>query len=186
MFPNRNPFYTYDGLVQAIATYPAFATTGTTDDRKREIAAFLANVNRETGALVYVEEIDKADYVDSSAGCPPEGGKRYYGRGPLQLSWTTNYCSASVAIFGDANVLRADPDRVAREPNVAWATGLWYWMSTCHDPITRGDGFGATIRAINGPVECDGGNPGAVDDRVQAYVRFCGVLGVDPGGNLGC
>jgi chitinase len=186
MFPDRNAFYTYDGLVQATATYPAFANTGSTDDRKREIAAFLANVNRETGALVYIEEIDKADYVNSGAGCDPEPGKQYYGRGPIQLSWTTNYCSASAAIFGDSNVLRADPDRVAREAWVAWATGLWYWMSTCHDPITSGAGFGATVRAINGPVECDGRIPSAVDDRVQAYLRFCGMLGVDPGQNLYC
>jgi hypothetical protein len=186
MFPDRNAFYTYDGLVQAAATYPAFASTGSLDDRKREIAALLANVNRETGALVYVEEIDKADYVNSASGCDPEPGKRYYGRGPIQLSWTTNYCSASAAIFGSSDVLRADPDRVARESWVAWATGLWYWMSTCHDPMTSGQGFGATVRAINGPVECDGRIPSAVDDRVQAYLRFCQMLGVDPGGNLYC
>lgn len=28
MFPNRNPFYSYAGLVEAAKTYPAFAGTG--------------------------------------------------------------------------------------------------------------------------------------------------------------
>ncbi len=60
MFPNRNPFYTYEALVAAAGTFPGLATTGDADTRKREVAAFLANVNHETGGLVYVEEIAKA------------------------------------------------------------------------------------------------------------------------------
>ncbi len=62
MFPNRNPFYTYQGLVDALSAYPGFATTGGTEVAKREAAAFLANVNHETGGLVYVKEINTANY----------------------------------------------------------------------------------------------------------------------------
>ncbi len=68
MFPSRNPFYTYEGLINAAATFPEFAGTGDTATRKREVAAFLANVNHETGGLVYVEEIAKATYCDTSWG----------------------------------------------------------------------------------------------------------------------
>jgi predicted chitinase len=194
MFPGRNGFYTYEGLVEATKKYPAFATTGSVDARKREIAAFLANVNHETGALVYVEEIAKGDYTDwGSSGCAPEAGKRYYGRGPIQLSWNYNYCAASRSIFGDQEVLRRDPDRVAREAWVAWATGIWYWMTstgpgtmTCHDAMANDRGFGETIRSINGSLECGGRNPTQVNSRIDAYRRFCSMLGVDPGGNLTC
>jgi predicted chitinase len=193
MFPARSAFYTYDGLVEATATFPSFAAAGTSDDRKREVAAFLANVNHETGALVYVEEIDKSDYCSSNAACPCAAGKRYFGRGPLQLSWNYNYCTASAAIFGDKEVLRLDPDRVAREPRVAWATGLHFWMTstgagsmTAHDAMVNGGNFGETIRTINGSLECGGRNPGAVQSRVDAYRRFCGLLGVDPGTRTTC
>src|SRR5205085_517692 len=55
MFPTRNPFYTYDGLVAAAATFSTFSGEGDTTTRKREAAAFLANVGHETGDLVYVE-----------------------------------------------------------------------------------------------------------------------------------
>ncbi|KAG6424148.1 hypothetical protein SASPL_114561 [Salvia splendens] len=46
--------------------------------------------------------------------------------------------------------------------------------------------FGATIRAINGPLECDGANPSTVSARVQYYREYCKQLGVDPGTNLRC
>jgi predicted chitinase len=193
MFPARAAFYTYDGLAEATKTFPSFATTGTTDDRKREVAAFLANVNHETGSLVYIEEINKSDYCSSSADCPCAPGKQYFGRGPLQLSWNYNYCTASAAIFGDKEVLRLDPDRVAREPRVAWATGLHFWMTstgagtmTAHAAMANGSNFGETIRTINGGLECGGRNPAAVQSRVDAYRKFCTQLGVDPGTRTSC
>jgi predicted chitinase len=193
MFPGRNGFYTYDGLVTATKKYPAFATTGSADDRKREVAAFLANVAHETGYLYYVEEIAKGDYTDWGGSCAPAPGKRYFGRGPIQISWNYNYCAASQSIFGDPNVLREDPDRVARDSWVAWATGIWFWMTstgagsfTAHAGITGGHGFGETIRTINGSLECGGKNPTQVNSRIDAYKKLCGMLGVDPGAGLGC
>ena len=54
MFPDRDPFFTYDGLVEATAAYPAFAQTGSRTTRKQEAAAFLANISHETGGLFYV------------------------------------------------------------------------------------------------------------------------------------
>src|SRR5690606_32446923 len=104
LFPSRNSFYTYQGFLDAAAIYPAFGGTGDTATRKREIAAFLANVTHETGDLRYVEEINKGDYCSSSGSCPCEAGKRYFGRGPIQLSWNYNYCAASQNIFGDKEV----------------------------------------------------------------------------------
>lgn len=54
-FPNRNAFYTYDGLVAASNEYPTFGTTGSLDDQKRELAAFLGNVNQETGGKLALD-----------------------------------------------------------------------------------------------------------------------------------
>ena len=48
-FPNRVPFYTYEAFQTAAEAYPAFGTSGTLDDQKRELAAFLGNVNQESG-----------------------------------------------------------------------------------------------------------------------------------------
>lgn len=76
---------------------------------------------------------------------------------------------------------------------VAWKTALWYWMTqsgpgtmTAHDAIVNGHGFGQTIWAINGSLECNGGNPGQVQSRVDRYNTITGLIGVSPGGNLYC
>jgi chitinase len=189
MFPNRNPIYTYQGLVQAAGSYPAFATTGTSDDQKREVAGFLANVAHETGELVYVNEIAQDVYCQPTASCPCAWGQEYFGRGALQLSWNYNYCAAGAALGQD---LQANPGLVATDPALAWGTGVWFWMTstgsvgaTCHDGINS-TGFGETIQVINGGLECNGANTTEMQDRVTHYLTYCSMLGVSPGSNTTC
>jgi predicted chitinase/chitodextrinase len=193
MFPSRNGFYTYAGLTDAMKKYPAFATTGSDTVKKQEAAAFLANVNHETGGLVYIDEINTANwphYCDTTQpyGCPA-GQSAYHGRGPIQLSWNFNYYAAGNALGVD---LLNNPNLVATNSSISWQTGLWYWMTgtgnagtTSHNAMVNGQGFGTTIRAINS-IECNGGNPAQVQSRIDAYNRFAGILGVSPGGNLSC
>ncbi|NUS05882.1 MAG: chitinase [Nonomuraea sp.] len=194
MFPGRNSFYSYSGLTAAMAAFPAFARTGGDTIKKQEAAAFLANVNHETGGLVYIVEQNTSNYphyCDTSQpyGCPA-GQAAYYGRGPIQLSWNFNYKAAGDAL--GINLLN-DPWQVERNAAVAWKTALWYWMTqngpgtmTPHNAMINSRGFGETIRSINGALECDGGNPAQVQSRVDAYRRFTQILGVAPGGNLSC
>ncbi|WP_371680244.1 glycoside hydrolase family 19 protein [Streptomyces sp. NBC_01276] len=194
MFPNRNPFYTYNGLVAALSAYPGFANTGDDTVKRREAAAFLANVSHETGGLVYVVEQNTANYphyCDASQpyGCPA-GQAAYYGRGPIQLSWNFNYKAAGDAL--GINLL-ANPYLVEQDPAVAMKTALWYWNTqngpgtmTAHAAMVNGAGFGETIRSINGSLECNGGNPAQVQSRVSKYQSFTQLLGVTPGNNLGC
>ncbi|KAI3444013.1 hypothetical protein Pfo_000678 [Paulownia fortunei] len=179
-------FYTRAAFLDALGSYPQFGTTGSEDDSKREIAAFFAHVTHETGHLCYIEEIDGAskDYCDTSnTQYPCVQGKGYYGRGPLQLSWNYNYGPAGNSIgFDGLN----NPDIVANDQTISFKTALWYWMNNCHDIITSGRGFGATIRAINGPLECNGANPNTVNARVGYYKDYCNQLQVDPGNDLTC
>ncbi|ERN20351.1 hypothetical protein AMTRI_Chr06g200630 [Amborella trichopoda] len=180
-------FYTRDAFLNALGSYSGFGTTGSTDDSKREIAAFFAHVTHETGHFCYIEEIDGAskDYCDESNTqyrCNPD--KKYFGRGPLQLSWNYNYGPAGNSIgFDGLN----DPETVANNAVTSFKAALWFWMNNVHSAITSGQGFGATIRAINGALECNGG-PGsaAVQTRVGYYQNYCQQLGVAPGDNLTC
>ncbi|MGW0930472.1 glycoside hydrolase family 19 protein [Streptomyces sp. NPDC002644] len=194
MFPSRNGFYTYGGLTAALSAFPGFATTGDEATKKREAAAFLANVSHETGGLVHVVEQNTANYPhycdwSQPYGCPA-GQAAYYGRGPIQLSWNFNYRAAGAALGID---LLNNPWLVERDAAVAWKTGLWYWNTqsgpgtmTAHNAMVNNAGFGHTIRSINGSLECDGKNPAQVQSRVSTYQRFAQILGVDPGGNLYC
>lgn len=180
-------FYTRSVFLEALKYYSKFATVGfSDDDNKREIAAFFAHITHETGQMCYTNEINgtSRDYCDrTNSKYPCVYGKSYYGRGPIQLSWNFNYGPAGKAIgFDGLN----DPDIVSRDSLIAFKTALWYWMNTCHPLVISGQGFGATIRAINGPLECDGGNPEPVARRVQYYVEYCQQLGVHTGDNLTC
>ncbi|MFE9333254.1 chitinase [Streptomyces sp. NPDC006925] len=194
MFPNRNSFYTYSGLTAALDAYPGFANTGSDTVKRQEAAAFLANVSHETGGLVHIVEQNESNYPHyCDAGQPygcPAGQAAYYGRGPIQLSWNFNYKAAGDALGID---LLNDPYQVERDPAVSWKTALWYWNTqsgpgsmTPHRAMVDGAGFGETIRAINGSLECDGGNPGQVQSRIDKYRQFTAILGVPPGDNLSC
>ncbi|RWR83858.1 endochitinase EP3-like protein [Cinnamomum micranthum f. kanehirae] len=183
--PGKN-FYSRSVFLQALNSYPQFGRVGSLNDSKREIAAFFGHVTLETSHFCYIEEINGSsrDYCDkNNTQYPCVPGKGYYGRGPIQLSWNYNYGLAGETIGFDG--LNA-PETVATDPLVSFKTAIWYWMNYCHSIITSGQGFGSTIRAINGALECNGRNPNGVSKRVQYYTEYCNRLGVEPGGNLTC
>lgn len=182
--PGKN-FFTRDAFLNALGSYPQFGTSGSSDDAKREIAAFFAHVSHETGSFCHIEEKDGATndaYCDATkTQYPCNPSKKYYGRGPLQLSWNYNYGPAGNDIKFDG--LNA-PETVATDPVISFKTALWFWVNNVHPVINQG--FGATIRAINGALECNGQNPDEANNRVQLYQQFCSDFGVAPGDNLTC
>ncbi len=203
MFPSRNSLYTYRGFISAAASFPGFITTGGLSTRRREAAAFFANVAHESCNLHCTRELNSANhhlYCDSStalqygfrSNCVKNGRYyQYYGRGPMQLSWNYNYASAGSALRAD---LLHYPDLVATNSRIAWGTAIWFWMrsrgagsSTPHYAITSGRGFGETIRAINGALECGGRASSKVNARIGKYRQFVRILGTSVGrGRLGC
>uniref|UniRef100_A0A5B7ANA5 Putative basic endochitinase-like n=1 Tax=Davidia involucrata TaxID=16924 RepID=A0A5B7ANA5_DAVIN len=213
--PARN-FYTYDGFIAAARSFAGFATTGDNTARKREIAAFLAQTSHETtggwasapdgpyawGYCYLKEQGNPGDYCVPSGQWPCAPGKKYYGRGPIQISYNYNYGPAGRAIGVD---LLKNPDLVATDPAVSFKTAIWFWMTpqspkpSCHDVITgrwtpsaadraagRVPGYGAITNIINGGLECGRGSDARVQDRIGFYRRYCGIIGVSTGDNLDC
>lgn len=131
--------------------YSNFCGEGTLETRKRELAAFFANVAHETGGgwpdapnggqyawgLYWREEVawqtnpnnTTLGYVDASNKIyPPYPGKSYHGRGPIQVSWNYNYGQVSEFLYGDKNILLQAPEKVLASGDVAWMTAIWFWM----------------------------------------------------------
>ncbi len=220
--PCRGAFYTYAALVAAARTFPAFAAEGTAEQRRRELAAFLANIAHETTGgwptapdgpyawgLCWITEGATAPdsalpaYCDASnTRYPCRPGRKYYGRGPMQLSWNYNYGQAGEAL---GLPLLDAPERVAQDAVVAFRTALWFWMTpqapkpSCHAVMTgaftpgaadlaagRRPGFGLTVNIINGGLECGRPTPAQVTDRLGYYARFTARLGVTQGDALTC
>ena len=197
LFPNRNAFYTYAGFVEAAKQFPAFCGEGSNDDKLRDAAAVFAHTIQETGGnvsdpttgLTHINEIAQGVYCDAArTEFPCAGGKSYFGRGPLQLTWNYNYGTAGLAL---GLPLLAQPELVSSTPANAFKAALWFWMTpqpiqSAHSILLGSGGFGATTRAINGPLECDGKAPQKTANRANAFKFFCEKLGVSPGSNLDC
>jgi predicted chitinase len=183
---------------------------------KKELAAFFANVAHETrggtddtftDGLMYIHEKNTSSaYVAENDEYPPIAGKKYYGRGPVQLSYNGNYGYAGDCILGDDQILLNNPDLVETDPVLAFKTAIYFWMmSQTHKPSAhdvmigvwqpkpadkakgRAPGFGMTINIINGELECNKGeNQYSMKDRMKFYQYFLNKLGAQDAANCSC
>ncbi|KAK4278163.1 hypothetical protein QN277_016047 [Acacia crassicarpa] len=208
-------FYRYEAFIEAAKSFPAFASTGDAATRKREVAAFLSQTSHETtggwptapdGPYAWgyclKEEKNRSVYCKPSTQYPCAPGKKYYGRGPIQLTWNYNYGQCGKAIGVD---LLKNPDLVATNAVISFKTALWFWMTpqkpkpSSHDVITgkwkppaadkaahRLPGYGTITNIINGGLECGRGQDARVADRIGFYKRYCDILRVGYGSNLDC
>ncbi|KAF0700274.1 hypothetical protein As57867_009146, partial [Aphanomyces stellatus] len=170
-FPNAKPVFSYDKLVQYATEFDAFANTGNAENDKREVAAFLAHVSRETGYLKFPHELgaDNARYAP------------FIGRGALHITWDYNYKAFGAAIGQTLD--RTTCVRVAQEADLAWRSGFWFWHNNkMHAHAGILNEFGYTTRKINGG-ECGTDNE---QDRINRFIKFCKVLNVEPGTDLKC
>ncbi|KAJ3691322.1 hypothetical protein LUZ61_020486 [Rhynchospora tenuis] len=214
--PGKN-FYTYNAFIAAANSFSGFGTTGNSDTQKREIAAFLAQTSHETTGgwssapdgpyawgYCYLRENNgnAGDYCVQNSQYPCAAGQKYYGRGPIQISYNYNYGACGKAI--NQNLL-SNPDLVATDATISFKSALWFWMTpqspkpSCHAAMTgqwspsaadqsagRKPGYGVVTDIINGGIECGKGSNAAVADRIGFYKRYCDILGVSYGDNLDC
>lgn len=175
-------FYNLSSFLSAASTFPEFGTTGGSVLSKRELAAFFACASVVTSGGCYVEAINTSDVdcIDTLEwGCA--SGKKYYGRGPLQISWNTNYGPIGKALgFDGIN----DPDLVATNPVLSFRASLWFWMTvqpdqinSCHQAILlQSQGFNKVASILQGgPVDSI-----LLEGLTNAYNNFCSILGVHP------
>lgn len=195
--------------------YGEFCSVSDLQNNKKELAAFFAQIAHETrhgedgkynDGLMFTHELNTAlTYTADNDEYPAVAGKKYYGRGPMELSYNGNYGYASVCIFGDKNVLLNNPDLIENDPVVAFKTAIYFWMTpqmpkpSAHDVMIgkwhpsaddkaagRVPGFGMTINIINGQIECNqGDNTPGMTDRIGYYQHFLKLMGTtDP--NCAC
>ena len=187
--------------------YGDFCTAANALTNKKELSAFFAHIAHETrfgengtytdGLMLRHEANTSLDYYGESDEYPQVPGKKYYGRGPMQLSYNGNYGKASDCIFGDKKVLLNDPDKVENDAVVAFKVAIWFWMMpethkpSAHDVMIgkwqpnavdkakgRTPGFGMTINIVNGAVECNKGENDGMNDRIAFYQHFLSQLKV--------
>lgn len=119
----------------------------------RRQCAFLAQVAHESGSLRYVRELAsgaayefRKDLGNTMAG----DGKRYKGRGLIQITGRHNYRQASLALFNDTTTLLEHPE-LLEEPVLAARSAAWFWWSNGLNTVADcPNSFQVITRRING------------------------------------
>ncbi|RNA42025.1 chitinase 4-like [Brachionus plicatilis] len=149
---------------------------------KKELAMFLAQILWESDGLQA-----KIEYACSGpSGCPysyksssDEPGKQYFGRGYIQLTYSGNYRAASYDLFKDDRLVK-NPDLIAENDDVSWATAFWFWKTNVgyYSGVEQGK-FGVTTKAINGALECSGSDSRIAKSRFKIYSKVLNAFNIN-------
>ena len=140
-------------------------------------AAFVAQLAHESGEFRWMEEIwgptaaqsryePPGDLAQRLGNTQPGDGKRFKGRGPIQITGRFNYKK-----FGDllGIDLSANP-ALAATPELAFATAGLYWKSNGLNELADAQQFVTITRRINGGTN-------GLADRQRYYEQAKAVLG---------
>ena len=144
-------------------------------------AAFLAQLAHESGQFRFMEEIwgptpaqsryEPQSTLAARLGNTDAGdGKRFKGRGPIQVTGRANYRRYGDLLGVD---LVADPPR-AGDPSVAFRVAALFWSRNGLNELAderTGEAFRQITRRINGGFN-------GLAERQQFFARACEVLGV--------
>lgn len=128
---------------------------------------WLAQVGHESVSLRYMEEIASGAAYEGRrdlGNTQPGDGKRFKGRGPIQLTGRTNYTNAGNALKLN---LVGDPPMAAR-PQHAFRVSAWWWKNHGLNEISDRDDVLAATKRINGGTN-------GLTDRQQRYSRCRGL-----------
>ena len=140
-------------------------------------AAFVAQLAHESGELRWMEEIwgptdaqrryePPSDLAKKLGNTQPGDGKRFKGRGPIQITGRANYQKYGALLGAD---LIANPALASAD--LAFVIAGLFWKSNGLNELADAQQFVAITRRING------GTNGLVD-RQKYYERAKAVLGV--------
>lgn len=144
---------------------------------KRE-AAFLAQIAHESGEFKWMEELwgptpAQKNYEPPSKSATqlgntqPGDGKRFKGRGPIQITGRYNYQKYGDLLGID---LLNNPEKAAT-PEVGFRTAGLFWQKNGLNELADAEMFQTITKRINGGLT-------GLDDRLKYYTRAKAVLGV--------
>jgi putative chitinase len=126
-------------------------------------AHFLAQLIHESGSFNYLEEIDPGDYLEDRedlGNIHPGDGRRFKGRGLIQITGRANYEACGLAL--GVNLIEK-PTRLA-EYDLACLSAGWFWSKHDINEFADRDDVEMVTRTINGGLN-------GFDDR-QYYLEI--------------
>lgn len=135
------------------------------------MAHFLAQIGHESGDLRYSEELASGDAYEGRASLgntQPGDGRRFKGRGLIQLTGRANYTAYSTARNADYTT-GDNPRLIATDPHLAVDVSCWFWVTNGLNALADADNVREVTRTINGGYN-------GLDDRIAHLERAKCVL----------
>ena len=123
-----------------------FEEFGITDAPQQQ--RFLAQVAHESGGFIYVRELASGEAYEGRAdlgNTEPGDGRKFRGRGLIQITGRANTRDCSRALFGDDRLL--DHPEMLEQHDLAVRSAGWFWRSHGLGAIQD---FERLTRRING------------------------------------
>jgi len=152
----------YTPLVSAMAKFEI--------DSPLRVACFLAQIIHESGSFQYTEEIaDGSEYEGRRdlGNTVPGDGKRYKGRGLIQITGRANYERCGEALKID---LLTTPE-LLETPIYACSSAAWFWKTNGCNELAEVGKFASITKRINGGYN-------GMDDRIIHYIRARKAIGI--------
>jgi putative chitinase len=114
-------------------------------------AAFLAQVGHESAQLRYVCEIASGDAYEGRADLGnkwPGDGRRFKGRGLIQITGRANYTACGAALALDLTVL---PELLEQPANASRSAG-WFWRTRGLNELADAGDQTLVTRRVNGGI----------------------------------
>ncbi len=130
-------------------------------------AHFLAQIAHESGELRYSEEIASGEAYEGRRDLgnnQPGDGKRFKGRGLIQLTGRANYQSYSDARKPKSYMTDETAKLLATDPMAAVDVSCWYWSRHSLSSLADKDNVEAVTKKINGGYN-------GLDDRKAKLLR---------------
>ena len=119
-------------------------------DTPEQQQRFLAQIAHESGGFFYVRELASGEAYEGRTdlgNTEPGDGRKFRGRGLVQITGRANYSACSRALFGDDRLL-VTPD-LLESPELATRSAGWFWDTHGLGAI---EDFEKLTRRINGGV----------------------------------
>lgn len=139
-------------------------------------AAFLAQIAHESGSLRYVEELASGEAYEGRkdlGNTEPGDGKRFKGRGLIQVTGRANYKEVGDELGFD---FIAEPGKLEL-PGAASFSAAWFWSSRNLNYVADKDDFLLISKRING-VNKKTGLPNGWEDRQKHWAIAKAALNV--------
>lgn len=141
----------------------------------RRAAAFLAQIEHESGSLQYVKELASGDAYETGelakmlGNTQPGDGRKFKGRGLIQITGRANYTKLATAF----NLDLLNKPELLEEPLYAALSAGWFWFNHGLNELADDDNYVMITRRINGGLN-------GWSERLKFWMICEKALGVTP------